>query len=119
MRCSVGGCVENRFPKPDLGSPASGFTMNRCASAGLTDAGAADLLGGDLELAERARQRRGIAGEVGAGLVGLVLARARDGHLDDRRGDRRQDPRDQQRRSAAASVVVAAAEEEREPGEAA
>ena len=95
MRCSVGGCVENRLPNPDR-RPASGFMMNRCASAGLSEAGAGTCFVVDLQLAERARERGGIVREVGARLVGLVLARARDGHLDDRRGDRRQDPREQQ-----------------------
>ena len=52
-----------------------GFTMNMCASAGLTDRSGGTCLDATSSLRKRTRERIGILRQVGAGFIGLVLTR--------------------------------------------
>ena len=102
MRSSSGGWVLNSPPKL---TPLSGLTMNMWATAGFTWQRA--HAGRHLELLERAGERLGIADDARAGIVGAVLARARDRQLNQRGGDRRQDDQQQLAERVAVAVVAA------------
>ena len=72
-----------------------------------------DLSAGHAQLVQGTGQGQGLAADAGAGLVGQVLTRAGDGHLDDAGGDGGQDG--QQERGdgvGAAFLVIAAAAED-------
>ena len=86
IRCSVGGCVLNSESRPPT---VNGLMMNMCAVAGLASSGSA--LRAHLQLAQRVDQAVRAAGDLGAAGVGGELARARDGRLDQRRRNRRED----------------------------
>src|SRR5208282_5306753 len=73
-----------------------------------------------VELLQSARQGIWIAGEMGAGGVGLILAGARYGKLDEARGDGSHDQHKQSRQpSSATAVAVTAAHAAKDHGKAA
>ena len=108
MRSAVGGWVEKRLPMP-----AARERVGDHEGAG---GGQLRVLrqrhrpGARLDLAQGGGEGEGVAGEAGAGGVGLVLAGAADGHLDDGGGDGAEDEHQQGAEQAGAVVVVVAAE---------
>ena len=100
----------NRLPNSTL-RPVSGFTMYAVAWAGRHVH--RHLLRVRLDLLERAGERLTGAEQLRARVVGLVLARPADRHLDHERRDGREDREQQRAEHVAALVVAATAAEDR------
>ena len=99
MRSSMGGCVENSEARPP---EVRGLTMNRWAVAGVASKGTClDAMSSFCSAAGEMRTRG----------IGLVFARARDGHLDEHGRDGGEDGHEERadRAAPAAALVIAAA----------
>ena len=92
--------------------PVNGLMMNMWAVEGEASMGM--RLDQAFQLLQAVDQRVGRADVLGGGGVGIVFARARDGHLDQHGGDGRQNHHERCRPTAAAAVVVVAAAAEPE-----
>jgi len=105
----MGGCVENSLPIRSR--ELNGLAIIRCAWVGdLRRRWQRGLLHSPADLAQCRRQRQRISGELGAGLIGLVLPRARHRHPDHARRNRTEKGNQQHRqRVHTAAVAVSAA----------
>ena len=108
---------QRRVRAEQVGHAAAAEAEQRRDDEHLLGAGVAvlhgDLSAGHAQLVQGTGQGQGLAADAGAGLVGQVLTRAGDGHLDDAGGDGGQDG--QQERGdgvGAAFLVIAAAAED-------
>ena len=92
MRSSSGGWVSNMPPRLER-SPLwsrSGDSMYRCAVARVTFCSGVGVVA---QLGEREREALAVAGDLGGGHVGEVLAAAGQRHLQQRGADRGEDHR--------------------------
>ena len=104
MRASVGGWLLKSDIRPP---PVNGLTMNMCAVAGLASSGT--RFDDRIDLAQRVGEPVRVAGDLGAAGIRRELARPRDRHLDQHRGNRRQDHHREQRDRIVAAIAIVAA----------